>query len=506
MHRNPPRQFSLTASSLNSIVRYHTAWTEVDEMYPNFGQDGSSTQHTATTNATDTGSSLRTEETADDSSDSDSDSTVSGSDSSDTESGPESNDGGPIDMHFGDFEDDLDFLSVGHAQSRSMSYPSIHFGNEDDPSRPTSNDATPELSRNVSPAPLLKVPTPASTPKQTRTLYIQVCLRHLPLPIHPTMLTRASPPPDGVRRKAHPPRSDRRRRLRYRFLAMDCTLREPFLVPSKLLRFSARAAVPNTVGYAAFHLAQVSASFPLRSKEAGRSADDAGHRSILHRDLKPSNIFIDVKGDVRIGDFGLAVNQGGAELGDVFLSSDNPLDESDLTSGVGTSLYIAPETMTRGRAATAKHYSNKVDMYSFGIVFFELWHSFKTGMERIHVLHDLRRPEVKFPTTWDPAMLPRQTRIVQACLTHDPELRPSPQDLLSSDMLPPRVGDDSIEETIRLLSHSGTTHAQKLITALFAQSDEDRLRKDFSYDFYDGSGVCLAISRRFHSAATDVRR
>jgi hypothetical protein len=33
--------------------------------------------------------------------------------------------------------DDLDFLSVGHAQSRSMSYPSIHFGNEDDPSRPT---------------------------------------------------------------------------------------------------------------------------------------------------------------------------------------------------------------------------------------------------------------------------------------------------------------------------------------------------------------------------------
>ena len=221
--------------------------------------------------------------------------------------------------------------------------------------------------------------------------------------------------------------------------------------------------------------------------------------------MKPSNIFIDVKGDVRIGDFGLAVNQGGAELGDVLLSSDNPLDESDLTSGVGTSLYIAPETMTRGRAATSKHYSNKVDMYSFGIVFFELWHSFKTGMERIHVLHDLRRPEVKFPTTWDSAMLPRQTRIVQACLTHDPELRPSPQDLLSSDMLPPRVGDDSIEETIRLLSHSGTTHAQKLITALFAQSDEDRLRKDFSYDFYDGSGVSTPTSRGFHSAASDVR-
>lgn len=203
-------------------------------------------------------------------------------------------------------------------------------------------------------------------------------------------------------------------------------------------------------------------------------------------------MFIDVKGDVRIGDFGLAVNQGGAEAGEVLVSTDDAVGDSDLTSGVGTSLYIAPETLHRGRAAATKHYSNKVDMYSFGILFFELWHPFKTGMERIHVLHDLRRPEVKLPSTWDRAMLPRQTRIVEACLTHDPELRPSPRDLLSSDMLPPRVGDDSIEETIRLLSHSGTTHAQKLITALFSQSDEDRLRKDFSYDFYDGSGVrCL---------------
>lgn len=215
---------------VRSIVRYHTAWTEVDETYPNFGQDGSSTQHTATTNATDTGSSLRTEETAEDSSDSDS--TVSGSDSSDTESGPESNDEGPIDMHFGDFEDDLDFLSVGHAQSRSISYPSIHFGNEDDPSRPTSNDATPELSRNVSPAPLLKVPTPASTPKQTRTLYIQVYLRPWPF-AGPFNNTDAPPPPDGVRRKAHPPRGNRRRSLGNRFLEMDCTLREPFLVLAK---------------------------------------------------------------------------------------------------------------------------------------------------------------------------------------------------------------------------------------------------------------------------------
>lgn len=72
-------------------------------------------------------------------------------------------------------------------------------------------------------------------------------------------------------------------------------------------------------------------------------------------------------------------------------------------------------------------------------------------MERIHVLRDLRQPEIRFPDQWTSPRLARQASIVRKCLVHDPELRFSPKELLSSDLLPPRVGDESISETIRLL-------------------------------------------------------
>ncbi|GAA6058806.1 hypothetical protein JCM10212_001922 [Sporobolomyces blumeae] len=413
-----------------NIVRYHTSWTEVDETFNTYASDGASQSGTGTGTGftselatTESESNDESETSTEQGSGSDSDSSDSNVDfDSDSEPGPE------FDMDINDDFDDIDFLSVGHAQSRSVSYPSIHFGNEDDPSRPGSSAAPSPVAqskrgtRASSPVQQNLVPSP---PKQRRTLYIQM--------EYVEKLTLREAIEDGI-------------------TEVD-SWRLLFQILSAMLHFTSL--------------------------------------NIIHRDLKPSNIFIDVKGDVRIGDFGLAVNQGGGDQGEGFLNVESVPDESDMTSGVGTSLYIAPETLTPSRPerGVKRAPSNKIDMYSLGIVFFEMWHKFSTGMERIQVLHDLRKPDIKFPSTWDSVKLARHTKIVQACLTHDPELRPSPKDLLASDLLPPRVGDDSIEETIRLLSHSGTTHAQTLISALFNQSDEDRLRKDFSYDFYDGEGA-----------------
>ena len=80
-----------------------------------------------------------------------------------------------------------------------------------------------------------------------------------------------------------------------------------------------------------------------------------GH-GIIHRDLKPDNIFVDDTNNPRIGDFGLATS-GQYYLADKASSSVGNID-SDLTTDIGTTLYVAPEL----RSSSNGHYNDKVDV------------------------------------------------------------------------------------------------------------------------------------------------
>jgi serine/threonine protein kinase len=89
--------------------------------------------------------------------------------------------------------------------------------------------------------------------------------------------------------------------------------------------------------------------------------------NIIHRDLKLTNIFISLNNTIKIGDFGLATN-----IYDV----DN--DE------VGTYGYIAPEIFKGEKC------SFNSDLYSLGVIILEVFKNFKTNMEKVLCLKDVK--------------------------------------------------------------------------------------------------------------------
>lgn len=130
------------------------------------------------------------------------------------------------------------------------------------------------------------------------------------------------------------------------------------------------------------------------------AAHDAG---VLHCDLKPDNLLIDDRGRVAITDFGIARAMGGAG---------GPL--------AGTPAYMAPEVATA--ALPADHRS---DLYSLGVVLFELF----TGKAAFQDIEQRKKPELRIGR---PAPDPRAVarvpdalaEVIRSLLAPRPEGRP----------------------------------------------------------------------------------
>ncbi|MCB2160550.1 protein kinase [bacterium] len=82
----------------------------------------------------------------------------------------------------------------------------------------------------------------------------------------------------------------------------------------------------------------------------------AHDQKIVHRDVKPANILITKDGRPLLTDFGVAK----------LLESEDTLDLTGTSVGIGTPAYLAPE---QGHGKSIDHRS---DMYALGIVFYEL--------------------------------------------------------------------------------------------------------------------------------------
>ena len=150
---------------------------------------------------------------------------------------------------------------------------------------------------------------------------------------------------------------------------------------------------------------------------------------LIHRDLKPQNILFDVSEEtVKIGDFGLAT----LHEDDVHVEhspiKNEPLSANGHTIGMGTTLYTAPEQRISGK------YDAKADMYSLGIILFELLHPFNTMMEKEKCITSLKSKSL-LPADFV-STLPAASRVILSLTSIDPSRRPSAAQVLSSDLFP----------------------------------------------------------------------
>ncbi|TGJ83430.1 hypothetical protein E0Z10_g5340 [Xylaria hypoxylon] len=196
--------------------------------------------------------------------------------------------------------------------------------------------------------------------------------------------------------------------------------------------------------------------------------------NIVHRDLKPENIFIGLGSDgvnnVKIGDFGLATTGQFA----IDKATSANMESNELTRSVGTSYYVAPEVRRQGCGS----YTSKVDMYSLGIIFFEMCYYSIVGMERAHKLGKLGQ-DGQLPDDFQSGD-PIPADIVQSLVTHDVKARPSSIELLRSGKLPIQMENETTRRALASLTSSSSPYYPKVVSTLFAAPLEPT--KDFAWD------------------------
>ncbi|XP_057815476.2 eIF-2-alpha kinase GCN2 isoform X2 [Cryptomeria japonica] len=189
-------------------------------------------------------------------------------------------------------------------------------------------------------------------------------------------------------------------------------------------------------------------------------------QGIIHRDLTPNNIFFDARNDIKIGDFGLAKFSNLEQMDrEYLLASELNGDSIDGTGLVGTYFYTAPEI-----EQAWPHIDEKVDMYSLGVVLFELWHPFGTAMERYAILSELKH-KAMLPSPWATENI-EQSALVKRLMAPNPSDRPSALQVLRNE-LPPRMEDASLNDVLRTIQSSEDTYVfDQVVSTIF---DEERV-------------------------------
>ena len=133
-------------------------------------------------------------------------------------------------------------------------------------------------------------------------------------------------------------------------------------------------------------------------------------QALIHRDIKPTNILLTPSYRAKITDFGISKLYS-LERKNSFSGIDFINKEPELTADVGTMRYRAPETYNSNI-----EYDNKVDIYSFGVLLYEMF--------------EVRRHIPDTPMVWKKCSSDIKNLIIENMLCGDPDKRSSALELI----------------------------------------------------------------------------
>lgn len=134
-----------------------------------------------------------------------------------------------------------------------------------------------------------------------------------------------------------------------------------------------------------------------------------GHPAVLHRDLKSANILLDDSYNAKVCDFGLSRLKA---------------KERSMTGNCGTVQWMAPEILAN------QHYAEPADVYSYGIILWELlsrecpYGEMSPIQCALAVLNQDLRPTIP---EWCP---PAFGALIKKCIDKDPNARPTFENIL----------------------------------------------------------------------------
>jgi serine/threonine-protein kinase len=156
---------------------------------------------------------------------------------------------------------------------------------------------------------------------------------------------------------------------------------------------------------------------------------EAHRLGVVHRDLKPQNVMIDMHGNARIMDFGIA----------------RSLEAKGITGAgvmIGTPEYMSPEQVE------GKEVDQRSDIYCLGVILFEMLTGqvpFKGNTAlSIAVQHKTESPPD--PKSINPQIPENLSRIILKCLEKDKDLRYRNIEMLHSDLM---VVEEGLPTTVK---------------------------------------------------------